>query len=218
MASHSVVLADDHALIRTALTNLVNSFDDYHVLFHCANGEELIAALNPSLLPDIILLDVNMPRKNGFETAEWLQQHYPDIRILVLSMYENENSIVRMLQFGVRGYILKDAEPAELKAALDAIITKGYHYSDLITGHLIRTVTQGTTKTGNTNVLLTAREIEFLRYACTDMGYKEIGDRMCVSPRTVEGYRDALCEKLDIKTRIGLAVYAMKNGLVDMHK
>jgi two-component system, NarL family, invasion response regulator UvrY len=215
---YTVALADDHVLIRSGLAGLINSFDEYNVLFEAANGQDFIdqLALHPE--PDVALLDINMPKKDGYETAYWIRHHYPSVKILALSMYDNENYIIRMLKNGARGYILKDAEPTELKMALDSIIHKGYHYSELVTGHLINTINKfdEDPKTKNT-LLLTEREIEFLQYVCSELSYKEIADKMFLSPRTIDGYRDAMFEKLNIKTRVGLALYAVKNGIVNLN-
>ncbi|CAN5792945.1 response regulator transcription factor [soil metagenome] len=218
LPSFTVALADDHVLIRNGLAGLINSFDDYRVLFQATNGQDFIEQLALHPAPDVALLDINMPKKDGYETAYWIRHHHPSVKILALSMYDNENYIIRMLKNGARGYILKDAEPAELKMALDSIIHKGYHYSELVTGHLINTINKfdEDPKTKNT-LLLTEREIEFLQYVCSELSYKEIADKMYLSPRTIDGYRDTMFDKLNIKTRVGLALYAVKNGLVNLN-
>ncbi|MEP7318767.1 MAG: response regulator transcription factor [Panacibacter sp.] len=213
----TVALADDHALIRNGLAGLINTFDGYNVLFQAGNGQEFIDALKPNTLPDLVLMDINMPKKDGYETTLWLKQHYPDVKVLALSMYDNESAIIRMLKCGARGYILKDAEPADLKRALDDIIKKGFFYSDLVTGHLIHTMQKMDDSAEiRTTFNLSDREVEFLKLICTELTYKEIADKMFVSPRTVDGYRDALCDKLDVKTRVGLVIYAIKNNIVNL--
>ncbi|HNP21568.1 MAG TPA: response regulator transcription factor [Panacibacter sp.] len=214
-----VALADDHALIRNGLAGLINSFEGYTVLFQAGNGQEFIDKLDPNSPPGIVLMDINMPKKDGYETTLWLKQNYPDVKVLALSMYDNENSIIRMLKNGAKGYILKDAEPTELKSALDSLCKKGYHYSDLVTGHLINTVTKldDEHEKHKNPLLLSDRELDFLRYSCTELSYKEIADKMFVSPRTVDGYREALFEKLEIKSRVGLVIYAIKNGIVNLN-
>jgi two-component system invasion response regulator UvrY len=217
MEKYKVALADDHVLIRKGLVSLIHSFDDYTVLFQSRNGQELMEQLDPGCQPDVVLLDINMPKKDGYETALWLKINFPDIKVLALSMYDTEGAIIRMLKNGARGFIFKDAEPQELKQALDSLIRKGYHYSELVTGHLIHNINQSDSNTPVNSLLqLTEREMDFLKYACTELSYKEISEKMFVSPRTVEGYRDALCEKLKLRTRIGLAIYALKYGIVDL--
>ena len=216
METYKIALADDHILMRRGLATLINSFADYEVIFQGANGQELIDSLNKNILPHIALLDINMPKKDGYETAYWIKTHCPQVKILALSMYDNEIAIIRMLQNGARGYILKDAEPFELKEALDGILQKGFHYSDLVTGHLLNNINRTEERHAGKGSLLTSRELEFLKLCCSEMAYKDIAERMFVSPRTVENYRDSLCEKLHIKSRIGLVIYAMKSGIVNL--
>lgn len=214
-----IAMADDHAMLRQGLANIIESFGDYKVTVQAGNGKELIKLINPSSLPDVALLDISMPEMNGFDTAAYLQQHYPNIKVLAVSMMDNENAIIRMIKNGARGYVLKDAEPQELRQALYDIVNKGYYYSDLVTGKLIFNMNrQGAEEQSSStrSEHITDKELEFLKQVCTELTYKEIADRMHVSPRTVDGYRDGLFEKLGIKTRTGLAMYAVKRGLVEI--
>ncbi len=213
----TIAMADDHAMLRQGLANMIESFGDYKVICQAGNGQELIDHLQPATLPDIVLLDISMPVMDGYETAKFIQEKYPSIRILALSMMDNENAIIRMIRNGSRGYVLKDAEPTELKQALYDVMQKGYHYSELVTGKLIFSMSrQGmdAEKSGGVCEPLSEKETEFLKFACTEMTYKEIAGEMNVSPRTVDGYRDHLFEKLGVKTRVGLAMFAIKNQLV----
>lgn len=213
----TVALVDDHALIRNGLAGLINTFDGYNVLFQASNGQEFIDMLKSTMLPNLVLMDINMPKKDGYETTLWLKNNYPDVKVLALSMYDNESAIIRMLKCGARGYILKDAEPGDLKRALDDIMNKGFFYSDLVTGHLIHTMQKMDESAEiRTTFNLSDREVEFLKLICTELTYKEIADKMFVSPRTIDGYRDALCEKLNVKTRVGLVIYAIKNNIVTL--
>jgi two-component system, NarL family, invasion response regulator UvrY len=217
MKTTAVALADDHTLLRNGLANLINTFDGFKVLFQAANGQELVDAINPKQMPDIVLMDINMPKMDGYETTLWLKQNYPSVKVLALSMYDNETAIIRMMKNGARGYILKDTEPAELKTALNALITKGFHYSDLITGHLINSLNKMDEDTeAKTAINLSEREIDFLKHCCSDLSYKEIADVMGVSPRTVDNYRDALFQQLDVKSRVGLVLFAIKHGIVNI--
>ena len=161
-----IVLVDDHALLRNGLAELVKTLG-HEVLFECGNGKECIDRLDPKLLPDIVLLDINMPEMDGYETAQWLKQHHPDVKVLALSMYDNETSIIRMLKSGARGYILKDSEPGELKAALRALKEKGFYYSDLVSGKLMHAINKMEDENGNLKNLvpLNERETDFLKYA-----------------------------------------------------
>lgn len=211
-----VALADDHVLLRNGLANLIKTFGNYEVLFEANNGAHLIEQLNTGNPPQIVLMDINMPEKDGYETTLWLKNNHPFINVLALSMYDNENAIIRMFKAGAKGYILKDSDPSELKAALDAISSKGFYYSEMVTGRLIHSINKldDDDSVVKSITQLNDRETEFLKLACTEMTYKEIADKMFLSPRTIDGYRDALFEKLNCKTRVGLVMYAIKNGIV----
>lgn len=210
-----VVLVDDHGLLRNGLAGLVKDLG-YAVLFEADNGKDFLNKLKPEELPDIVLLDINMPQMDGYETATWIKSHHPDIRILALSMYDDENSIIRMLKNGAGGYILKDAEPGELKAAMESVLSKGFYYSEMVTGRLIHSIHSSQDENSTTKAVsgLNEREVEFLKLAATEMTYKEIAEQMHLSPRTIDGYRDDLFEKLNIKSRVGLVLFSIKNGIV----
>lgn len=216
--SIKVALVDDHQLFRKGIAELINSFSNYFVLFEAGNGLELQKLIHTSNLPDIIIMDVNMPGMNGFETMQWLYHHYPDIPVLALSMIDEENTIVRMLKLGVKGYLLKDSHPNELRDAMDALVKKGFFYSDLVTGRLIHSLNNGKDEQGEHSKLsaLSGKEINFLSLCCSELSYKEIADQMYISPRTADGYRDKLFEKLNVKSRVGLVLFAIKNGVASV--
>jgi DNA-binding NarL/FixJ family response regulator len=210
-----VAIVDDHAMFRKGLAALVRLFPTYDVLFDATNGKDFIQQLDKDQIPDIVLLDITMPEMDGYETAEWIHDNHPEIKILALSTMDSETSIIKMIRSGAKGYILKDAEPEELKLAFDEVLSRGYFYNELVSRKVLNAVHHLTETKNQTATFahLTPREIEFLKYACTELTYKEIADKMSLSVRTVEGYRDTLCEKLDLKTRVGLAMYAIKNGI-----
>ncbi len=213
----TIALVDDHSLLRKGLAQLVQSLG-YTVLLEADDGKEFLDNLDRKNLPDVVLMDINMPRMDGFQATQWIRQNEPDIKVLALSMYDNETSIIRMLKCGAKGYILKDAEPAELRAAIDAVMSKGFYYSDLVSGKLMHAINKMEDDGGGLKSLvpLNDRETDFLKYSCTELTYKEIADKMFVSPRTIDGYRDTLFEKLHVKTRVGLVMYAIKNGIVNV--
>ncbi|HVI47230.1 MAG TPA: response regulator transcription factor [Chitinophaga sp.] len=216
----NIVLVDDHVLLRNGLANLIVSFDSYTMLFEASNGKDFIRQLDEARLPDIVLLDINMPEMDGYETCIWLKEHHPSVKVLALSMYDNEQAIIRMFKAGAKGYILKDCEPSELRAALGSIAGKGYYYSEMVTGKLIHSINESDRDDNASRQIshLNDREITFLKLACTEMTYKEIADKMCLSARTIDGYRDSLFEKLNVKTRVGLVTYAIKHGIVLLDK
>jgi DNA-binding NarL/FixJ family response regulator len=199
-------IADDHVLFRKGVVGLIEDFSDIEVNIKANNGKELLKALQTTKHPDIVILDINMPIMNGYETAVLLRKQHPKIKILALSMYVDESSIIRMLKSGADGYILKDAEPSELEQALNDLMSKGFYYSNEVGQLLLNNVQSDRS-------VLSERENEFLEFVATELTYKEIADKMCVSPRTVDGYREALFEKLGVKSRVGLVVYAIKHGI-----
>ncbi len=213
-----IAIVDDHTMFRKGLKTLINFFANYEVTLDASNGKDFIAQLNSKHLPDIVLMDINMPDMDGYATAEWLTNNYPDIKVLALSTMDSETAIIKMIKSGAGGYVLKDAEPDELNTAFDEVLSRGYYYNELITSKVLKGVRKIVDDKNpvSTFVKLTEREIEFLKYACTEMTYKEIADKMFVSVRTVEGYRDNLCQKLDLKSRTGLAMYAIKNQIVSL--
>ncbi|HMO63374.1 MAG TPA: response regulator transcription factor [Ferruginibacter sp.] len=212
-----IVLTDDHTLLRNGLASVVQALG-HQVLYEADNGNDLVAKLKKGNIPELVLLDINMPEMDGYETARWLRTHYPDIKVLALSMYDNENAIIRMLKNGAKGYILKDSDPKELRTAIDDVLNKGFYYSELVSGKLIHAINSlGEENSSiNTVINLTDKETEFLKYACTELTYKEIADKMTVSPRTIDHYRDTLFEKLKVKTRVGLVMYALKTRIVEL--
>ena len=214
----TVALIDDHVLLRNGLANLIESFGDYKVLFQADNGQQFIDTLRKGVVPDIALIDINMPIMDGHETAIWIRKNHYNINVLALSMYDDENSIIKMFKAGAKGYILKDCDPSELKIALQALVTKGFYYSEMITGKLIHTINTSDEREmlAKKIIKLNEREITFLKLACTEYTYKEIADKMFVSSRTVDGYRDSLFEKLNVKSRVGLVMYAIKNGIITL--
>lgn len=216
----NIVLVDDHVLLRNALARLIASFDTYNLMFEAKNGKDFTEQLKADQLPDIVLLDINMPEMDGYETCLWIRNNYPDIKVLALSMYDNEQTVIRMFKAGAKGYILKDCEPAELRTALASLASKGFYYSEMVTGKLINSINGLDREESNAKQLihLNEREVTFLKMVCTEMTYKEIADKMCLSPRTIDGYRDNLFEKLHVKTRVGLVTYALKNGIVMLDK
>lgn len=213
--NYTIVLADDHVLLRDALASLINTFENLHVMGVAANGKEVIDLFQKGNIPQLIILDLNMPEMDGYETTRWLQQNHPGVKILILTMYDSEIALIRLLQVGVRGFLKKDVHPTELKDAILSVAENGYYYSNDTTGKLASFFHKNhSSQTSIEKALLTANEIEFLKLASTDLTYKEIAQNMQLSPRAIDGYRDALFDKLDVKSRVGLAIYAVKNGIV----
>lgn len=206
-----IAIADDHVVLRNGLAELIRKLG-YDVLFECSNGRALVDEMKAGRIPDIVLLDINMPEMDGFETARRLKGNHPFVKVLALSMYDDEGAIIRMLKNGARGYLLKSSEAIDLKRAIDSVHTTGFYYSETVTGTVLHAV-HGEEEAGKV-AALNDRELHFLKLAATEMTYKEIADEMHVSPRTVDGYREALFEKLNVKSRVGLVLFAIKNRVV----
>jgi len=213
--SIQVAIADDHTLLRKALAKLIGSFDDYTIIFEADNGKEVKKKINEHLVPDLVLLDVNMPEMDGFETAGWLNKNYPRIKVLALSMFNDERTIIRMLRQGARGYIMKHIEPEELKKALDSVVKRNFYLSEEISGKIISGLHRDADREEEPPSM-TQREKDFLRLCCSEITYKDIAAKMFVSPRTVDEYRNSLFEKLKVKSRVGLVMYAMRNGMAEV--
>jgi len=212
-----LALVDDHILLRNALTSLVNSFDNCKVIHQANNGAELIEQLQKSGIPDIVLLDLNMPVMDGFDTAIWLKEHHPDVNVLMLTMYDSELTLIRLLQAGVKGFLKKDIGPSELKFAIISVMQSGYYYSTQTAGRLANLFrNKALDNLRLQGSMLTDQEIRFLKLACTDLTYKEIAQNIGYTPRAVDALRDHLFMKLDVKSRVGLAMVAIKNGIVSL--
>lgn len=202
-------IVDDHQLYRKGLMSLLEKWGTlYEFVLEAMDGEKLTHLISQGTVPEVIIMDINMPRKDGFESITWLNEHYPRINVLVLSMVGQEESIVRMIKYGVKGYLTKDIDPDILHEALQTVVQGKFYYTDFLSRKLIHAIQ------GDDRITLTERELKFIKMACTEKTYQQIADEMCVSPKTVDGYRKALFEKLKVKSRVGLAMYAVNNGWV----
>ncbi|GHV51348.1 DNA-binding response regulator [Deltaproteobacteria bacterium] len=215
--SYKVAVVDDHVLLRSALARLICSYENYTVAFEASNGKEFIEKLSKQVLPDIVLLDINMPEMDGYETARWLTKHHPHIKILALSMESDDTNIIQMIKLGAKGFLMKNVEPEELNGALDSVLDKDFYLSDTISGKVISGLQSGAQKASEPETL-TEKEKDFLRLICTELTYKDIAERLFISPRTLDDYRNALFEKLNVHSRMGLAIYALRNKLVDINQ
>jgi DNA-binding NarL/FixJ family response regulator len=212
-----VALVDDHALLRNGLANVIKSFGNYTVLFEADNGRECIDMLMAGNKPDIILLDVNMPEMNGFNTAKWLKENEPEIKVLVLTMMDDDMSIIQMMQLGAKGYILKDTKPEGLKNALHEIAERGFYFNETISDKMLSIVSNpNKDKKPKQEIQFSNQEIMFLKLCCTEKSYKEIGASMGVSARTAETMRVNMFEKLETQSRIGIVMYAIRNGIIQV--
>ena len=211
-----IAVVDDHAMFRKGICSLINLFPGYQVLFDAENGADFIKRVSQASIPEIVLLDIAMPDMDGYATALWIKNNHPSIRVLALSTMDAETAIIKMIQNGAKGYVLKDAEPSELKRAFDEVLSLGYYYNDLVSRKILNSINQLTESQNGINSFykISDRELQFLKLACTEQTYVEIAKQMFVSERTIDGYRDALFKKLNVSSRVGLAMYAVRNGIV----
>jgi two-component system invasion response regulator UvrY len=207
-----VALADDHVLLRDALALLVNGFNNCQVIFTATNGQEVIDKISGGLLPHVVIMDLNMPKVDGYDATRWLQQHYPDIHVLMLTMYDSELTLIRMLQAGAKGFLKKDIHPDDLKTAIQSVMEAGYFYGNGVMGKLVNLFRKRDENAIQKN-MLSEQEALFLKHCCTEKTYKEIAGEMRLSPRAVESLRDQLFLRMGVKSRVGLAMYAIRHGL-----
>ncbi len=209
--TYSVVVVDDHTLLSQAIGAMINGFSKFKVLFTCKNGQELVDkfSVSPKNIPDIVLMDINMPIMNGIETTEWITKNHPLVNVMALSVENDDKTVLQMLRGGAIGYLLKDTEKKILENALLEIMETGFYHTKNVTNLLLRSVS----KKENVDTQLKEKEITFLKHACTELTYKEIANEMNLSPKTIDGYREALFNKLEVRNRVGLVIYAIKNRI-----
>lgn len=206
-----IVIVDDHLLFAESLEKLIHSFSGFEVLYHAKNGVDLQEKIaTKTVQPEIILLDINMPVMDGHETLIWLTENYPDIKVLALSMDDTDEVILKMLCNGAKGYLLKDIHPDDLIEALHEVMDKGYYHSDMVNATLLQSL-QNDGK--DEAPVFKENELTFMKLACSEMTYKEIANEMNLSPKTIDGYRQELFNKLHVKNRVGLVLYALKNEI-----
>lgn len=214
MATTKIAIVDDHQLVSKAIENMISSNENLEVVLNCNNGESFLKALDASEMhPEVVLMDINMPIKNGVDTTFEIAEKYPGIKVIALTMEDNENTIIQMLKAGAKGYLLKDMSPDLLFSAIDIVAKNGTFYTDIVTQSLLKVKSQESILKTILNDLREP-ELEFMRLACSELTYKEIANKMCVSPRTIDGYRDAVFLKLNVKSRVGIVLFVLKNKLL----
>lgn len=217
-----LAIADDHTLVRSGLKALLNGFDDFQVMLEASNGQALLQSLRTADVHiDIALVDVGMPVMDGFETAQKLHDEFPKIKVVALSVYDEAQTIARMIENGAHAYLLKDAEPDVVRETLMHVQSKGYYYSQRVLESVMQTklsaLESASAPSHNTIKpidTITQREREFIQLCCSELTYKEIADIMGVSQRTVDGYRESVFSKLDLKSRTGIVLFAVAQGWV----
>lgn len=213
METIKIAIVDDHKLVSKALENMISYNPNFDVIMNSANGQDFLEKLRVAQdFPDVVLMDINMPIKNGIETTAELTKEFPQLKVIALTMEDHEGTIIKMLKAGAKGYLLKDMSPDILFDAIDIVHKKGIFYTDLVTQSLLKIKTEEKFMETLSNTLKD-RELEFIRLACSELTYREIADQMFVSPRTIDGYRDSVFVKLNVKSRVGIVLFAIKHNL-----
>jgi len=208
----SLGFADDHTMLRKGLIRLLQMLGNYQICFEVENGNEVITAIKKNLIPDIIVLDVNMAGKDGFQTAKWLNENYPQIKILALSMYNDETTILKMIHAGAKGFITKNAEPEKLHEAIQVLAKTGTYIPDHISHKIVAGIQKNLLQENPIHTL-SDNERKFMKLLCQELSYQEIAEKMFLSPSSMDDYRKKLTKKLGVKGKAGLIVFSMQNGL-----
>ncbi len=216
MSTIKIAIADDYKIYRDGLKVGLSADENLEVLFEADNGEDLLKGLE-TIAPDVIIMDLKMPIMDGMEATKLVRKKYPSMKVLVVSMYEDDKFIIHLMENGANGYLLKNAEPEEIRRSIYAVHENGYYFNDLVNKALLKKlVLKNNLKPSfNQNVELTERELEVLKLICEEKTASEIAKEIFLSPRSVEGIRQRLIEKVGVRNSAGLVMFAVKSGIVD---
>jgi DNA-binding NarL/FixJ family response regulator len=216
MSTIRVAIADDHKIFRKGVTLSLRPYTNIKFVMEAENGEELLQGLNESQ-PDVVLMDLRMPGKDGIEATKLISKQFPNIKVLVLSMYEDERFVFHMMENGANGYLLKNSEPQEIRRAIMDVYEKGYYLNNYVNRILLKRshARNKTIPNLNSEITLTDKEKDVLRFICMEFTAQEIAQKMEISARTVESIKDRLMERFGSKNTAGLVFFAVKNNLIE---
>ncbi|MET6997173.1 response regulator transcription factor [Chitinophaga defluvii] len=213
-----VAIADDHKIFRSGVINTLIPYENINVVFEAEDGEHLLQHLEQQM-PDVILMDLKMPNMDGIAATIKVREKYPQVKIIILTMYEDDNFIVHLIEHGANAYLLKNAEPEEIYEAICTTHDKGFYFNENVNLALLKKVLhknkQQIKPTLSNEIQLNEREVEVLRMICNERTTQEISEEIYLSPRTVEGIRQKLLEKINVKNSVGLVLYAFRNGIIE---
>ena len=211
-----VAIADDHKIFRKGVILSLRPFTNIKFVLEADNGDQLLEGIAASE-PDVVLMDLRMPGKDGIEATKILSKQYPNIHVIVLSMYEDDRFVSHMMENGASGYLLKNSEPQEIRRAIMDVHEKGYYLNNFVNRILLKKshAKQKAVPSLNSEITLTDRERDVLKFICMEFTAQEIAQKMEISPRTVEAIKDRLMERFGSKNTAGLVFFAVKNNLVD---
>lgn len=210
-----VVIADDHQLFLKSLSLLIGQLPDFSIVAEAMNGQELLDKMEKLPAPDLALVDVGMPVMDGLETTKAIRANYPTTKIVALSMSDSGVSIIGMFRSGASAYLLKDIHPDELEKALLEVYNTGFYNADGANRDFRKTINHSADTEKDSNI--TNNEIDFLNLACSDLTYKQIAASMNLSHRTIDGYRESLFLKLNVQSRTGMILEALRRNLITLH-
>ncbi len=211
-----VAIADDHKIFRKGVILSLRPYSNIKFVLEAENGEDLINGLAEAE-PDVVLMDLRMPQKDGIEATKAISKQYPHIYVVVLSMYEDERFVYHLMENGANGYLLKNAEPQEIRKAIIDVYEKGYYLNNFVNRILLKRThaKQKIAPSLNNEITITEKERDVLQFICMEFTAQEIAQKMEISPRTVEAIKDRLMERFGSKNTAGLVFFAVKNNLVD---
>ena len=211
----NLVIADDHEIFRDGLALMLSKQKNLTLQGQAEDGRELIELVKNNH-PDIVLADIKMPRMDGIEATKLLTAQYPDVKIIALSMYDEENLIIEMLEAGAKGYLLKNADKQEILDAIEQVYEDHVFYCRHTSAKLASLIVKSKFNPYRKKeaVVFTERETEIIRLICLQYTAQEIGDKLFISKRTVEGYRTKILEKMGVKNTAGVVVYALKHDMI----
>ncbi|MBD2754531.1 response regulator transcription factor [Spirosoma validum] len=218
MRKIKLALCDDHTLFRVGMSTILGQVQDFELILEASNGQELIDKVSRKT-PDVVLLDLQMPVMDGTATADYMREHFPLVKIVVLTMHDEDRMVLHLLEKGVSGYLLKDADAGEVEKAVRKVMDEGVYLNEFVSKAMLRKMTNKTSVKPvstlyNSKILLSEREKEVLSLICEGLSTNEISEKIFLSPRTVEGHRLRILEKTGTKNTAGMVAYAFKNSLV----
>lgn len=217
--THRILIADDHILLRDALANLIASFSDFEVVAKAADGVEVIKLLEQGVQADILLMDLSMPNMDGYQTARQVAKLYPKLKTVILTMYNTDMVLIRLLHAGVCGFLKKDIHPRQLQEALSSVAAGEYYYSSANAVKIVSLLNPHASRDlSYEKLLLTSSEETFIKLCTTEMTYVEIAQAMQLKPKFIDNLRQTLFTKLHVNSRVSLAIYAVKNGLINLNE
>ncbi|MDB5190669.1 MAG: DNA-binding response regulator [Segetibacter sp.] len=216
MGEIKVAIADDHKIFRKGVILSLRHYNNIKFVLEAENGQELLENIVQAA-PDVVLMDLRMPVKDGIETTKYISKHYPNISVIVLTMHEDERFVIHLMENGANGYLLKSTDPIEIKKAITDVVSKGYYLNNFVNKILLKRAHAKNKSISSltTELQISEKEKQVLRSICLEYTSHEIGEKMSISPRTVESIKERLMERFGVKNTAGLVFFAVKNNLID---